>query len=128
MSRMSQADYCPPIEASTLVQHVSQRIYDRYWARVSVGAIMPSLSHAGNVDFIGAANLNDPAFKLPYAPPPFYAPGEYIAQSDFIIPPRHGERVVEVPLSGGDTITMPLGDELISIDTREVLSNVSIFC
>lgn len=126
MSRMSHGDYCPPIDADTLVQQVSQRRYDQYWARVSIGAIMPTLSHAGNVDIIGAARLSDPAVRLPYPPPPFYAPSGYITQPDIDIPSRHGERIVEVPLSGGETVTMPLGEGLIPVVTRDELSIVSI--
>jgi hypothetical protein len=123
---MSHEDYCPPIDADTLVQQVSQRIYDQYWARVSIGAIMPTLSHAGNVDFIGPARLSDPTVKLPHPPPPFYAPGQYTTEPHLDIPSKHGERTVEVPLSGGEIVAMPLGEGLIPVDTRDDLSIVSI--
>jgi hypothetical protein len=88
---------------------------------------MPPLSHAVNVDFIGPARISDPTVQLPYPPPPFYAPAEYNTHTHIDKPSRHGERQVEVPLFGGETTTMSLGQGLMPIDTREVLSNVSIF-
>ena len=98
---MPHHDYYEPIEVTTLVQQVTQRIYDQYRARVSVGDIIPPLSHAANADFVGPARISDPTVQLPYPPPPFYAPAEYITHAHIDKPSRHGERQVEVAIIWG---------------------------
>jgi hypothetical protein len=126
MSYISQHDYCEPVAADTLVHLVSQSIYDEYWARVSVGAIQPTLLHATNVDFIGPASISDPTVRFPHQPPPFWCPGGYNTQPRPIVPSRHGEFFVEVPVSGGGRVTKALEQELIQIESRDQLSYVSL--
>jgi hypothetical protein len=126
MSYISHHGYCEPIDADTLVHRVPQSIYDEYWARVSIGAIQPTLVHATNVDYIGPASITDPSVRLPHQPPPFWNPGGYRTQPPSITPSRHGEFFVEVPVSGGGTVTKALEQELIQIESRDELSYVSL--
>ena len=114
------------IPVESLVTVVDQRIYDIYWKRVSVGPIMPLMSHASNVDVIGAARLVEPGTHLTHPPPDFYAPHAYTSRSYVDVPPSQGERYVAANTVGGGVMRRFLGDESIPRSSYAHLSHVSI--
>ncbi|KAF9607983.1 hypothetical protein IFM89_003991, partial [Coptis chinensis] len=56
------------IYANVLIRQVSEQQYTDYWARVSVGMLLPRTYRGVNVDFVGASGLKEDVDLVPHLP------------------------------------------------------------